>query len=102
MFWINKFASVLHAVPFEDESKKKRSDIKDNALNQWFTNFSEADELLQLAAARQQVNVTHLCWSVILVLGLSVFDAISFKTRQFVYQIIVNVIYLELYLIGSI
>lgn len=42
-------------VPVEEESKKKRGDTKDHSLNQWFLNFSEADELLQLAAARQQV-----------------------------------------------
>ncbi|XP_010526568.1 PREDICTED: transcription initiation factor TFIID subunit 14b [Tarenaya hassleriana] len=39
----------------EDPGKKKRGDIKDHSLGQWFMNFSEADELLQLAAARQQV-----------------------------------------------
>uniref|UniRef100_A0A5B7ATN8 Putative transcription initiation factor TFIID subunit 14b n=1 Tax=Davidia involucrata TaxID=16924 RepID=A0A5B7ATN8_DAVIN len=42
-------------VPIEDVYKRKRGDAKDNPLNQWFTNFSEADELLKLAAARQQV-----------------------------------------------
>uniref|UniRef100_A0ACD6A997 Uncharacterized protein n=1 Tax=Avena sativa TaxID=4498 RepID=A0ACD6A997_AVESA len=34
---------------------KKRYEIKDHPLSQWFSNFSEADELLKLAAARQQV-----------------------------------------------
>lgn len=43
------------SVSTEDESKKKRGDTKDHPLSQWFLNFSEADELLQLAAARQQV-----------------------------------------------
>ncbi|WRX14173.1 YEATS - like 2 [Theobroma cacao] len=43
------------SAPIEDESKRKRGDTKDHPLNQWFLNFSEADELLQLAAARQQV-----------------------------------------------
>lgn len=42
-------------VPIEDTSKRKRGDTKDHPLAQWFMNFSEADELLQLAAARQQV-----------------------------------------------
>ncbi|KAK2665469.1 hypothetical protein Ddye_004043 [Dipteronia dyeriana] len=42
-------------VPIEDSSRKKRGDTKDHPLNQLFMNFSEADELLQLAAARQQV-----------------------------------------------
>ncbi|EPS71197.1 hypothetical protein M569_03561, partial [Genlisea aurea] len=34
---------------------KKRGDTKDHPHAQWFTSFSEADELLKLAAARQQV-----------------------------------------------
>ncbi|KAG7026746.1 Transcription initiation factor TFIID subunit 14b, partial [Cucurbita argyrosperma subsp. argyrosperma] len=34
---------------------RERCDTKDHHLNQWFLNFSEADELLKLAAARQQV-----------------------------------------------
>ncbi|XP_028223585.1 protein NSP-INTERACTING KINASE 1-like [Glycine soja] len=32
----------------------RRGDTKDHPLTQWFLNFSEADELLKLAAARQQ------------------------------------------------
>ncbi|PPR92020.1 hypothetical protein GOBAR_AA28673 [Gossypium barbadense] len=47
--------SKLLAISTEDESKKKRGDTKDHPLGQWFLNFSEADELLQLVAARQQV-----------------------------------------------
>ncbi|KAK2978307.1 hypothetical protein RJ640_017158 [Escallonia rubra] len=56
-FFINWHQSDLYSssVPMEDGDKKKRIDLKDNPLNQWFTNFSEADELLKLAAARQQV-----------------------------------------------
>ncbi|EYU37906.1 hypothetical protein ABFS82_02G013000 [Erythranthe guttata] len=46
---------TLPPVPLEDVDSKNRVDTKDNPLNQWFTNFSEADELLKLAAARQQV-----------------------------------------------
>ncbi|XP_022763116.1 transcription initiation factor TFIID subunit 14b-like isoform X2 [Durio zibethinus] len=42
-------------LPPPDESKRNRGDTKDHPLSQWFLNFSEADELLQLAAARQQV-----------------------------------------------
>ncbi|GAB4853815.1 Transcription initiation factor TFIID subunit 14b [Ancistrocladus abbreviatus] len=42
-------------VSLEDMEKRRRGDTKDSALIQWFTNFSEADELLKLAAARQQV-----------------------------------------------
>ncbi|KXG19241.1 hypothetical protein SORBI_3010G027600 [Sorghum bicolor] len=40
----------MEIVPYE----KKRGDTKDHPLSQWFSNFSEADELLKLAAARQQ------------------------------------------------
>ncbi|KAK6916661.1 YEATS protein [Dillenia turbinata] len=47
--------SLPPPVPIEDANKRKRGDTKDNVLSQWFTNFSEADELLKLAAARQQV-----------------------------------------------
>lgn len=39
----------------ENMSEKRRGDTKEHPLNHWFTNFSEADELLRLAAARQQV-----------------------------------------------
>ncbi|XP_038974380.1 transcription initiation factor TFIID subunit 14b-like isoform X3 [Phoenix dactylifera] len=41
--------------PIEHVNEKKRGDTKDHPLSQWFMNFSEADELLKLAAARQQV-----------------------------------------------
>lgn len=34
-------------------SERKRSDVKDLPLGQWFMNFSEANELLKLAAAQQ-------------------------------------------------
>nr|GME06485.1 transcription initiation factor TFIID subunit 14B-like [Ipomoea batatas] len=43
------------AAPLEDVDRRKRGDTKDHPLSQWFTNFSEADELLKLTAARQQV-----------------------------------------------
>ncbi|CAI9299384.1 unnamed protein product [Lactuca saligna] len=46
---------ILPPVSVEDADKRKKFDPKDNPLTQWFTNFSEADELLKLAAARQQV-----------------------------------------------
>uniref|UniRef100_A0A0D6QVK2 YEATS domain-containing protein n=1 Tax=Araucaria cunninghamii TaxID=56994 RepID=A0A0D6QVK2_ARACU len=36
-------------------SEKKRGDTKDHPLSQWFLRHSEADELAQLTAARQQV-----------------------------------------------
>lgn len=42
-------------VPIENAKEKKRGDTKDHPLNLWFVNFSEADELLKLATARQQV-----------------------------------------------
>jgi len=51
---------IVNAVPLDDPTKRKKGDTKDHSLSQWFTNFSEADELLQLAAARQQVYVTIL------------------------------------------
>ncbi|XP_072969207.1 transcription initiation factor TFIID subunit 14b isoform X1 [Typha angustifolia] len=41
--------------PIEHVNENKRGDTKDHPLSQWFMNFSEADELLKLAAARQQV-----------------------------------------------
>ncbi|XP_058085084.1 transcription initiation factor TFIID subunit 14b isoform X2 [Magnolia sinica] len=43
------------AVPIENANEKRRFDSKDHSLSQWFMNFSEADELSKLAAARQQV-----------------------------------------------
>ncbi|KAL2537733.1 Transcription initiation factor TFIID subunit 14b [Forsythia ovata] len=46
---------ALPPVPMEDINSGKRGDTKNHPLSQWFTNFSEADELLKLAAARQQV-----------------------------------------------
>ncbi|TYG92659.1 hypothetical protein ES288_A11G049700v1 [Gossypium darwinii] len=41
--------------PVENTNEKGRGDTKDHPLSQWFLNFSEADELLKLASARQQV-----------------------------------------------
>ncbi|XP_051132127.1 transcription initiation factor TFIID subunit 14b isoform X2 [Andrographis paniculata] len=46
---------ALPPAPSEDVDSKTRGNTKDHPLTQWFTNFSEADELLKLAAARQQV-----------------------------------------------
>jgi len=43
--------STVAIEDFED----RRGSTKDHPLCQWFMNFSEADELLKLAAARQQV-----------------------------------------------
>ncbi|KAL4577704.1 hypothetical protein LXL04_013815 [Taraxacum kok-saghyz] len=45
----------LSNVSVEDGHEKKRGDTKDHPLGQWLTRFSEADELLKLAEARQQV-----------------------------------------------
>ncbi|KAG5054573.1 hypothetical protein JHK85_007083 [Glycine max] len=42
----------LPAVPSDTVNDKERGDSKDHPLTQWFLNFSEADELLKLAAAR--------------------------------------------------
>lgn len=47
------YVGSMDIVPYE----KKRGDTKDHPLSQWFKNFSEADELLKLAAARQQVGL---------------------------------------------
>lgn len=58
MLSIYKHAFQFHVVPVEDVSRRKRGDTKDHPLSQWFMNFSEADELLQLAAARQQVSMS--------------------------------------------
>ena len=41
-------------------NEKGRGDTKDHTLSQWFMNFSEADELLKLAAAHQQVGIAQL------------------------------------------
>ncbi|XP_059437408.1 transcription initiation factor TFIID subunit 14b isoform X1 [Corylus avellana] len=43
------------AVSIETNYEKEKGDTKDHPFSQWFMNFSEADELLKLAAARQQV-----------------------------------------------
>lgn len=51
--------SLHFAVTVENANEKERGDTKDHPLAQWFMNFSEADELLKLAAARQQVRI-HL------------------------------------------
>ncbi|KAL3527203.1 hypothetical protein ACH5RR_011859 [Cinchona calisaya] len=45
----------LPPVPIEDAHESDRGDTKAHTLSPWFVNFSEADELLKLAAARQQV-----------------------------------------------
>lgn len=48
-------AGSLPPVPAEEAERRKKFDPRDNPHTQWFSNFSEADELLKLAAARQQV-----------------------------------------------
>ncbi|KAI9071633.1 hypothetical protein K1719_039871 [Acacia pycnantha] len=52
--------TLAHPIPIEDASKRRRGDTKDHPLTR-FTNFSEADDLLQLAAARQKVHI-RLCF----------------------------------------
>jgi YEATS domain-containing protein 4 len=37
---------------------KGKDDTKNHPLNHWFINFSEADELLKLASARQQISLS--------------------------------------------
>ncbi|KAM7516147.1 hypothetical protein LguiA_005730 [Lonicera macranthoides] len=44
----------------QDVNDTKKGDTKDHQQSPWFTNFSEADELLKLAAARQQVRVARV------------------------------------------
>ncbi|KAJ8511068.1 hypothetical protein OPV22_001502 [Ensete ventricosum] len=46
--------------PFNHVNEMKRGDTKDHPLSQWFMNFSEADELLKLAAARQHINTERI------------------------------------------
>ncbi|CDP21325.1 unnamed protein product [Coffea canephora] len=45
----------LPPAPVQEVHESGRGDTKDHTLSPWFVNFSEADELLKLAAARQQV-----------------------------------------------
>ncbi|XP_077220794.1 transcription initiation factor TFIID subunit 14b-like [Tasmannia lanceolata] len=55
---VPRLPSTLNLSPSalsENASENKRGDTKDHSLSQWFMNFSEADELSKLAAARQQV-----------------------------------------------
>ncbi|XP_058777781.1 transcription initiation factor TFIID subunit 14b-like [Vicia villosa] len=47
--------TLPNPVPIDHMNDKQRGDTKDHPLSQWFLNFSEADELLKLATARQQV-----------------------------------------------
>ncbi|KAH9711066.1 yeats domain-containing protein 4 [Citrus sinensis] len=42
-------------VPIDSVHGKGRGDTKNHPLSHWFMNFSEADELLKIASARQQV-----------------------------------------------
>lgn len=42
-------------VPIDSAHEKGRGDTKNHPLSHWFMNFSEADELLKIASARQQV-----------------------------------------------
>jgi YEATS domain-containing protein 4 len=51
---------LVSAVPIDSMKDNERGDTKDHPLSQWFLNFSEADELLKLASARQQVLVAFL------------------------------------------
>ncbi|KAL5557574.1 hypothetical protein UlMin_039810 [Ulmus minor] len=47
--------TLPNPVTTENMNEKERGDTKEHPLSQWYMNFSEADELLKLAAARQQV-----------------------------------------------
>lgn len=61
-------SSCDFAVPIENTNEKERGDTKDHPFNQWFLNFSEADELLKLAAARQQVKLFFFFFLVLFLL----------------------------------
>ncbi|KAE8694012.1 Transcription initiation factor TFIID subunit 14 [Hibiscus syriacus] len=65
--------SLPAPAPVEIMNDKGRGDTKDHPLSQWYMNFSEADELLKLASARQQVQA-HI---VKLRRELSVIDGMS-------------------------
>lgn len=55
-FFKDSTSICVLTVPMEDLDNRNRGDTKDHhPLNQWFSKFSEADELLRLAAAREQV-----------------------------------------------
>lgn len=54
---LNFHLCFIFSVPVEDMHESGRGDTKDHTLSPWFINFSEADELLKLAAARQQVKI---------------------------------------------
>ncbi|XP_021768483.1 transcription initiation factor TFIID subunit 14b-like isoform X1 [Chenopodium quinoa] len=54
---VPRFPAGLELPPsaLTEENSDRRGSTKDHPLGHWFMNFSEADELLKLAAARQQV-----------------------------------------------
>lgn len=57
------FNAWVSATIVEDAHEEKRGEAKDHPLSQWFAKFSDGDELLKLAAARQQVSVAYLLFS---------------------------------------
>lgn len=59
-FYVRRIGLPVSAVPVENMNEKGRGNTKDHPLNQWFVNFSEADELSKLAAAREQVKRAQL------------------------------------------
>jgi len=65
---------LVSAVPVEPMNDKERGDTKDHPLSHWFLNFSEADELLKLAAARQQVLLALFYLSCIFYLNRLFYD----------------------------
>ncbi|KAI5673261.1 hypothetical protein M9H77_13625 [Catharanthus roseus] len=76
---VPRLPAALNAPPpVEDSDKRRRGDTKDHPLAQWFTNFSEADELLKLAAARQQVSVIALKSYTHLLVNLISYDLFIF------------------------
>ncbi|XP_059074452.1 transcription initiation factor TFIID subunit 14b isoform X2 [Cryptomeria japonica] len=58
-------------------SEKKRGDTKEHPLSQWFLRHSEADELAQLVAARQQALASFSGWRLVHLWSYLRFKAIS-------------------------
>lgn len=69
---------------------RERGDTKDHPLSQWFTTFSEADELLKLAASRQQVrivlSVEHIDFSEAIRIYLGVLDWHTLKDGYLIFK----------------
>ncbi|KAL5569475.1 hypothetical protein UlMin_026050 [Ulmus minor] len=56
-------AHVQNHPAMKEESRKTKGETKDHPLSQWFTNYSEPNELLQLATARQELSYQTLLFA---------------------------------------